>query len=339
MRHPTVALQAFGLGLALVLLGTAARAERIAIVPASPAAAEAARSLEAQIDVPTLRRESAAARRPDALLEEARARWGDDMIVVLDPERATVTVLRPRDGTVSSRTLSADAAATPYVVALAAVELLGIVRGTPLELRRPSAPPPPAPTGPSPWISFDLGILQSVGTNGDIALLQPTVGFDARIVRLPGASWVALGVHATGLSSTTRKQVLVLPAGIDPRGSVEYRRNEVSLRLSLGHRYGLGSATAFTESGLSAVRVRAVDGRGGEVAASGHAAFWLGAGGELRYALVGGLAIGIGAGLAWFPSTSRFHAAPPDYQGDVATVTESSLDLRARLTVAWELPL
>lgn len=342
VRHLPAGLLALGLGLALTLSGHCARAERIAVVTTSPAGDETVRSLEEQLDVPIERRESSHARDPSALLAEARATWGDDLVVVLDSERATVTVLRPKDGTVSSRTLPAEAAQAPYVVALAAVELLGIVRGTPLvksrapheePRRRHENEPPP------PWLSLDFGLVQSVGTNGDIALLQPTIGLDARIARFPSATWIALGVHGTGLTSTERAQVLVLPSGIDPRGTLDYGRNEVSLRLSLGRRYGLGSAIAFSDAGLAVVKVSARDGSDHEVASSSHATFWLGGGGELRYALVGGLSVGIGAGFAWFPSTSRFHASPPQYQGEIATLTESSVDLRARLTVAWELPL
>lgn len=340
MRHLPAGLLALGCGLALSLCEGSARAERVAVVTTSSGGNEAARSLEEQLDVPVERRESSHARDPTALLTEARAAWGDDLVVVLDAERATVTVIRPKDGTVSSRTLPPEAAQAPYVVALAAVELLGIVRGTPL-VQPPARheEPPRAPERASPWLSLDAGLVQSVGTNGDIALLQPTIGFDARIARLPGGTWAALGVHATGLSSTERDQVLVLSSGIEPRGTLDYGRNEVSLRLALGRRYGLGSAIAFSEAGLSVVKVSAHDGTGHEVASSGHATFWLGGGGELRYALVGGLSFGIGAGFAWFPSTSRFHASPPQYQGQIATLTESSVDLRARLTVGWELPL
>lgn len=340
VRHLPAGLIALGCGLALGFCEGSARAERIAVVTTSPAGDETARSLEEQLDVPIERRESAHARDASALLSEARTGWGDDLVVVLDSERATVTVLRPKDGTVSSRTLPPEAAQTPYVVALAAVELLGIVRGTPLSQPHvPKPQPPRTPEPDSPWLSVDGGLVQSVGTNGDIALLQPTLGLDARIARLPSASWAALGVHATGLTSAERDQVLVLPSGLDARGTLEYDRNEVSLRLALGHRYGLGSAIAYSEAGLSVVRVSARDGSGHEVASSGHATFGLGGGGELRYALVGGLSVGIGAGFAWFPSTNRFHASPPQYQGQIATLTESSVDLRARLTVGWELPL
>lgn len=337
MRLPRARRSAARVSLALVLLTRLASAERIGVVSATAEAEAAAHYLEEQVDSVTERRTARHARAPDLLIGEARG-WGDDLVVVLDPARRTVSVVRPADGTVGSRTLSRGVVEVPYAVALAAVELLQIVREAPI-VRRVETPPKVAPPPAAlPWLSLDVGLVQSAATNGDIVLLQPTAGADVAVLRTPESSWLSLGLHATGLAPMQREQVLVLPEGVEPRGVIEYERSELSLRTSFGHRYGVGAAVAFTEVGLAFVTARARDASDRPVASDSHAAFWLGAGGELRYSLVGGLSLGLGVGCLVLPVTTRFHASPPRSRNEVTALAEGNLDLRARLSVLWELP-
>src|SRR5689334_14205334 len=107
---------------ALVAFTSLATAETIAIVFASPASDEAARYFRTQVDQSVPQIETANARDLEALVREARRRWRKDLIVVIDADRATVSVVRPWDGTISSRALDLRANSAPYAVALAAVE-------------------------------------------------------------------------------------------------------------------------------------------------------------------------------------------------------------------------
>src|SRR5204863_7771353 len=116
---------------ALAVCSTAALADTVALITATPASDAAARYLSAQIDLPVVRRYSANARHLDKLVEEARASWREDLVVIVDADRAVVSVVRPADGTIGSRALSSSAARAPYAIALAAVELLELVRGAP----------------------------------------------------------------------------------------------------------------------------------------------------------------------------------------------------------------
>lgn len=322
---------------AVLLVSGRARAVTVAIVTASAASEAAAQSLANQIDLPVERRSSQNARNLDALVAEARSRWRDDLIVVIDAERATVSVVRPRDGTMGSRALAPRAAGTPYVVALAAVELLEIVRAAP-PARAAALPAPPRP----PWsyrLSLDLGIVQSVGVNGDVGLLQPTAGVDFLFSASPEAVWFFVGAHATGLSRLERRQVLFLPDGENVRSTIDYGRDELSLRLGVGHHEGVAAAFGTLDAGLAIIHAAGPNASGVDVVFDERTAFWLGGGGELRYYFLSGLCLGLGAGGAWFPVTTRFYASSPAARTRILAFQEGGLDLRARLVLAGELPL
>jgi hypothetical protein len=312
----------------------AASGTAVAIVIASPASDSAARYLATQIDLPTVRRGSDNARQPDLLLKEARAKWHEDLVVVVDSERGTVSVVRPSDGTIGSRTLSADAAAAPYAVALAAVELLEIVRNAP-----PAHAPPEqsrSPKGVVVHVAFDAGIVQSVGTSGNLGLLQPTFGFDVGFSRHSSPVWLLAGVHASGLVPTERDLTLLLPSG-PTRGSVDYVRNEVSLRLGIGHRDGPSAVFGWADLGLAFIHLRAEDTQGTFSAVDERTSIWLGLGAELRYTVVGGFALGIGAGVAFLPVHSRFYVSPQGSTTELTALQEDGLELRARASVIWEI--
>jgi hypothetical protein len=312
----------------------AAAGNTVAIVIASPASDSAARYLATQIDLPTVRRGSDNARQPDLLLKEARAKWNEDLVVVVDSERGTVSVVRPSDGTVGSRTLSADAAAAPYAVALAAVELLEIVRNAP-----PAHTPPEqsrSPRGVVVHLAFDAGIVQSVGTSGNLGLLEPTIGFDVGFSRSKSPVWLLAGVHASGLVPSERDLTLILPAG-PTRGSVEYLRNEVALRFGIGHRVGPSAVFGSADLGLAFIRLHAQDSLGTSSVIDQRTSIWLGLGAELRYTVVGGFALGIGAGVAFLPVPSRFYASPQGSSTELTALREDGVELRARASVIWEI--
>ena len=222
------------------LWSRAAGAETVALVTASSSSDEAARYLATQIDLPVVRRETPNARHLDALVTEARTSWHEDLVVVIDTDNAVVSVVRPADGTIGSRALSPTAVSAPYAVALAAVELLEIVRSAPPA--RSAALPSPESSGVGTRWSFDAGIVQSVTTSGNIGLLQPTIGADLELGRPRRSVWFSLGLHATGLAPIQRQQVLLLASGPDDRGIIQYGKNEVGLRLGIGHRQGAAAA-------------------------------------------------------------------------------------------------
>lgn len=327
----------------VVVIGALARsagAEPIAVVIRSERGEAAAEFLATQIKDQIVVRHSRYLDDPAKLLEEARAGWGERLVVVLDARRAIVRVIRTTDGTITARSLDPVAAEAPYAISLAAVELLGIVKTAP-EARTtlPVEPPVPPPDSGKrrarigPVISF--GVQQTLATSGDVLLLQPTLAVEARLLRETG-TWFSLGAHAAGLTSQTRSQLLVLPDGPDEDASVEYGRNELALRLGIGHRQGIGSITGWTNLGVAVVDVEARDGQGRHVAGDDRAAFWLGIGGELRYGFGKGVSMGLGAGGAFYPVTSQFFATPRGAAVPVSAFEESRFELRGRLVLVWE---
>jgi hypothetical protein len=317
-------------------LSSLAVAESLAVVTASPASDEAVRYFRTQVDQPASLLETSNARDLDALVREARRKWRKDLIVVLDAERATVSVVRPSDGTISSRALDERAVSAPYAVALAAVELLEIVRAAPPAHAAALPAPPPKPI--LPRASVDVGLIESVSKNGEIGLLQPTTGVDIELSRGPASWWLAFGVHGTGLSPMKRAQILVLPSGPDENGALEYARTEVSLRLSVGDRQGPSAAVAWADIGAAVARVTAYDRTVTAVASDQRTLFWLGLGGELRYRLGADFSLGVGAGGAFLPVTSTFFASPEGSQTPILAFQESPIEFRARIALIWESP-
>jgi hypothetical protein len=329
-------LVAVALAVVALLFGTTpalgASSGAVAIVTASPASNAAARYLATQIDLPTDRRESKNARRLDKLLPEARASWPEDLVVVVDAEQATVSVLRPSDGTISSRALDESATRAPYALALAAVELLEIVRNAPPAHGPPTHAPPRSLVL---RLSADFGLIQSVGTSGNLGLLEPTVGVDVAFTRPGSPVWLLTGIHATGLVPSEHDLSLVLPAG-PSRGRDDYNRDELSARFGIGHRQGPSAVLGWADTGIAFIHVHAGDSAGTFTSDDRRAAIWLGLGAELRYTVVSGLALGIGAGVAFLPVASRFFASPPGSSTELTALQEDSLELRARASVIWE---
>ena len=309
----------------------ATEAIKVAVVTASPASEPAVRYLATQIDLPTVRRTTDNARRLEQLAVEARTTWKEDLVVVVDAEHAKVSVIRPSDGTISSRTLNARAASAPYAVALAAVELLEIVRN--------AAPAQSAPVRPARApavqlnLAFDAGFVLSGGISGGIVLVEPTAGGDLEL--LPAGSpvlWV-VGIHGSGLIPVDRDFTLVIP-GFNGPGKLDYQRDELSLRLGIGHREGPSAVFGWGDVGFAFIRLHAQD----QIftAVDRRTAIWLGVGAELRYTVVGSFALGLGAGLAFLPVASRFFASPPGSTVQVTALREDSVDLRARASLLWE---
>src|SRR6185312_9604970 len=163
---------------ALFFARAAAAEESVAVVVASPSSEEAARYLASQTDLTVVRRSSINTGNLPALLEEARVAWREPLVVVLDTDHQVVSVLRPEDGTMSSRALAPSAAAAPYVVAVAAAELLDLVQHAPPATAAAEAEKTPPPSSGHHGTTLarlllDVGALQTVATNGQIGLLQP----------------------------------------------------------------------------------------------------------------------------------------------------------------------
>lgn len=319
----------------LFFAGPAHAEDSVAVLTTSPAAEEAARYLASQTDLTVVRRWSINTRNLGLLLQEARAAWREPLVVVLDAELRVVSVLRPEDGTISSRALAPSAASAPYVVAVAAAELLDLVQHAPSASPATVSEGSPPPPGTLARLLLDAGVLQTVAANGQIGLLQPTVGFDFSFARRGSTLWLGGGLHASGLGELRREQVLAVPMGINPNGSIEYTRNEVSLRVLLTHRQGPIAATGWGDLGFAFVKAQTFDSAGSTLSTDRRQALWLGLGAEFRYSLFEGFSLGLGVGAGWFPVTSQFYASAPGAT-KVPAFEESSLDLRARASLGWE---
>jgi hypothetical protein len=320
---------------ALLFVSPASAEDSVAVITASPASEEAARYLASQTDLTVVRRTSINARNLGGLLQEARAAWREPLVVVLDADFRVVSVLRPEDGTISSRALAPSAAAAPYVVAVAAAELLDLVQHAPSATPGTVSEGAPPPLGTLARLVLDAGILQTVAASGQINLLQPTAGVDFMFARRGSTLWLGGGVHASGLGQFRREQTLTLQDGATINGAVEYTRSELSLRVLLSHRDGRIAATAWSDLGFAFVKTEAFT-SDRLLSTDRRQALWLGLGAEFRYSLVDGLSLGLGVGAGWFPVTSQFYASPPDSQQPVLAFEESSFDLRVRASLGWE---
>jgi hypothetical protein len=319
---------------ALLLAQKAHAEDSVAVLTASPASEEAARYLSSQTDLPVVRRTSINTRNLGALLEEARAGWREPFVVVLDSDQGLVSVLRPEDGTMSSRALAPKAAAAPYVVAVAAAELLDLVLHAP-PAQAATRAETALPSGVLARLRLDVGVLQTVAINGQIGLLQPTAGADFLFAAPTSTTWLGVGMHMSGLGHVRRTQVLSLSAAEERNGAIEYSRNELSLRLLVENRQGHITAAGWGDLGFAFVRATALDSSERQLANDRRQALWLGLGAEFRYALIAGFSLGLGVGGAWFPVTSQFYASPPGAPA-VPAFEESAFDLRARATIGWE---
>jgi hypothetical protein len=322
---------------ALVFVLPARAEDSVAVITASPASEEAARYLSSQTDLTVVRRTSINARNLTGLLEEARAAWRERLVVVLDADFRVVSVIRPEDGTISSRALAPSAAVAPYVVAVAAAELLDLVQHAPSATPGTVSEGSPPPLGTLARLVLDAGILQTVAVNGQINLLQPTGGLDFMFARRGSPLWLGGGVHATGLGQFQRDQVLTLQNGAEVDGSIEYRRSELSLRVLLTHRDGRVAATVWSDLGFAFVKTETFSSVG-LLSTDRRQSLWLGLGAEFRYSLVDGLSLGLGVGAGWFPVTSQFYASAPGAP-PVLAFEESSFDLRVRASLGWEINL
>lgn len=345
------------LALALMLWSTSAWAQPVAVVATGDQATEVTRYLAQQLDRPVAVKNSENARRLEALVAEARRDWEEDLVVVIDTDGATVSVLRPSDGTVTSRALDPAAAKAPYAVALAAVELIDLVVAAPVARAaslpparppvrpRPAPPPadrPPAPSAPpaaeeEPYVApaICIGAMQTLSSSGDIGLLQPTFGVDMEFRRPPRATWFALGLHMAGLTGRTLENVVPPPPDSNQPGNIRYRRDEIAIRPQVGHGSKAGSAVGWLNIGASRVEVTVSDHAGNLLLSDVRGAFWTGFGGELRYAIAGGVSAAIGAGLAWYPQRSRVHDGSAE-SASAVLFEEGPVEFRGRLTLVWE---
>lgn len=326
---------------AVLAVTSSAWAQTVAVVTTSPAGDSAATYLESQIDYPVQRRTTEHAAETDALMAEARAHWQEDLVVVIDADNAVIRVLRPRDGTVASRTLDKQTASAPYAISLAAVELLELVNNAP-SAKKPATRAPPKTKPPPPPPAQRLAIAPWLGAlfvqNGDVGLLQPIVGVELQLKKDRSGLWYSFGLNAAGLTSAERRQAIFFANGSSEPGSVTYRRDQVALRAGVGHRQASGCALGFFDIAAAHISVTARDASDQKLGTSARwAPLLLSLGGELRYALGAGFYAGIGAGLAWLPSAHRYYAAPANSPVRTAVFREGVFEFRAQpISLIWE---
>jgi hypothetical protein len=333
-------------------------AQNVAVVAATTSDEPAATHLMTQIEGDATRRTSELARESEKLLQQAQAEWPERMVVVIDTESGVVKVLRTWDGMVLTRTLErAVARSAPYAVAVAAVELLELAGHEPPRRDIPSAPDPilPPPLSPPPLVSDEPGIehepraepprpraatprklralvstggLLTMSLNGDVTLLQPTIGLGLIVEPLAANWWLGLDAHGAAFGSKNRT---VVPTNREVSGEldVEYERQEVGLRLSTGSGSADSGLFGMLDGGLAFINVtpRAEDGR--QVGGRERVPVWAGVGGGLRYALDEGPGLELAVSAIWLAGGRNYLAA------DTQAFGEGPLHLRVAAGVFW----
>ena len=330
-------------------LGGAARAERVGIVAAGPEDEAAARHLSRQLASGGTVRRTTRAHDPEALLARERREWHDDLVVVLDARRASVFVLRPRDGAILSRALDeATAETSPYSMAVAAGELLDLARveQPPESPGSPAArPEPPAPLRPEPVAqvpaepprdlaprddyvldyALGLGVREAKALDGDLSLIEPTLSAALEIGRRHASSWVTTGVAG----STFGHDVRAFPLVSGKIDRITYDRSEIALLLGVGESSGRAVLGAWYGLGVALAHLRAADSTAAAMADDSRQALVQGLGGEVGYDLGWGGGIGAGMGVAWVTNPSHFRVE------SVEVLREGQIELRAQAGFLW----
>ena len=352
---------------ATLLLSAAALGQTVAIVPAGERDRPVVEHLSTQITGEVRWRTSDNARDANALLREAQGNWPEELIVTIDTENRVVRVLRVSDGTILSRVLEVlIAEQSPYAVSVAAVELLELAGHAPTEPEpeprpepEPAPPPAPPPQKPPPdveprkkrsepfgrvlpGVGVVAGAFLTASADGDVSLLQPTVGADFRLTWV-GSPWIgAAGLRASGLGGRERDVPFNQGEiqGIDLfEANVRYTRTEFSLRLAGGRREGPAEALGYVEAGLGFASATGT----GELFRGGPApdelfgevnrtVFLAGAGIDLRYEIAYGLGLGLGVGAAFQPASARYTVlGRPAFD-------EGNAHIRGALLAVWQSP-
>ncbi len=327
----------------MVLASARTAAAQVAVVVRAPADGDVALQLRRLIDAPVEQHAlSEASAGLIAILEQART-WSAAYVIVLDRVDGAAQVLRLADRTAASRVLSPDVMAeSPYAVALAIAELLDWLGAVPPARAPDAAVSPPASDAeleaepkeaPSPLsavIGADFEITSSPdpGSPGhDVSLLRPTLSGGLQWGRGLRSPWFGVGARLAAPASTERTLDRSIP---DQVAAVRYASIDPSVTVALGLGSGEASLVGEFGVGLSIVAVEARDAAGATLTEDDAVAPWLGLGLSLRYPLLWGLSLAVGAEGQWLVERGR-------YQVDGTSVLEEGrVRLATRLGIRWE---
>lgn len=331
----TPSLRAAGVMLVVVagVAPTAAQDARVSVVLAGDVDAAAAAQLDAVLQTRPLRRVVDEPRDESSVLATARAQnWPEPYVALLDVGRARVCVVRITDRTVATRLLDPDVAReSPYAVALAAAELLDLVRDEPPVDEASSPAPPPAARPPSAserslGLAMLAGAMLVTGPGGDVSLVEPALG--AQLVARPwrGTFVTTLGLSAGLLGSLHRRTSGAIPA---QDAWVDYDRSDLGVSLYAGDDERGAMLLGGFDATLSFVSVQATDASGGVLGEDARVVFTPGVGVALRYPIASRffVQLGAGAGVPTGRTTYLVRGAP--------AVNEGAVHLRGTLLLGF----
>lgn len=244
----------------------------------------------------------------------------EPLLLYVDSHTSTVSVLRTDDGTSLSRVLGQETfAESPYVAALAATELLELMKYTP-PTKVETAPVVPEPPRPSLAWQASLGGELQAGARKGPSLLRPALGLGAAFYLN-----VRAFLYAEACAMPYGVAVESLPA--DSGGKLRYRRSDLALRAGAGFERGAANLVGYLGSNVGFVRVQPVGVEGERARTRRRNQLSAGGGMIFRYWLEDYLGLAFGIDVAWLTSPARYLA-----DGKLA-LEEDSLRIAASLSV------
>lgn len=280
-----------------------------------------------------------------AIQQQASESWSAAYAVVIDRPNGAAHVLRLADRIAASRMLAPEMMdESPYAVALAIAELLEWLGAVPAA--RPLEPAAQAPPGErsagvdtererqegafglTAVIGADFEITSSLGYGYDVSLVRPALGAGLQWGRGQSSPWFGVGARVAAPASTDQQLGVRAPGEI---ATVRYASLDPAVTASLG--IGAAKASLVGELGLG-LSISKVEGRGAagaRLAQSDAVAPWFGLGLSLRYPLVWGLSLSVGAEGQWLLHERRRY-----WVGGTSVLEEGWVRLATRLGVRWE---
>lgn len=233
----------------------------------------------------------------------------EPLVLRVDSRAAMITVFRSSDGTALVRVLTPETFRTsPYVAALAAAELLGLLRQTPVAKVQPSPEGQPADAEPTPartihWVLSAGGEL-AASPRKDPVLWRPLLSAGAEIDFASTPYFGLVHLAAAPLGVWTRG----VP-GAQAGERVRYTRSDVGARLGVGKHVLAGSVLGYLSGGVGFVAAtpRGVPADRARIDKRNQG--FVGAGTALRYQPWQYVAFTFGIELTWLPDPVRYLVA------------------------------
>jgi hypothetical protein len=318
---------------------------QVALVIRAPADHEVAGKLQELIETGVDERAVQANEAGLGATMEQAASWSAAYAVTIDRPDSTVHVLRVADRTVASRVLPpALLADSPYAVALATAELLewlgavpparpitdevqagaGPVRDRPASAAVADVPEPDRGYEPSITLGAAFEVTTSPGF--DLSLLRPAIGVGLQWRRLGASPFFALGARFAAPAELERE----LEGRVRGVTSIAYWSADPAVSAAIG--FGSSSAALLAQLafGLSITDVEARGERDAVLARSDAVTPWLGLGLFLRYPLISGFSLAVGAEGQWLTDLARYRVQR------VSVLEEGRIRLATGLGLLWD---